>query len=253
MDPLLQLIQQRHPGSWGRVLDAGTGDSSLAWLCRLAPESWTAVCAEESRAEALQHRYRSQIRPQDRVLVGLWQDANFLRDECFDVVIADYLLGSCDRYAPFFQEQLVERLCQASREWLYLTGLEPYPTGTDHWLSRMASLRDSVLLLTGRRPHRELPQHWVERQLRKQGAEIAWTEQFANAYGVDFVQREVGAVERNLTELDDPGLSQVLRRRCARLRKQAQELLRDGQGLGESHDYVLAARLPGKAGPEPNK
>lgn len=244
MDPLLQCIQQRHPAPWGHVLDAGTGDSSLLWTLSLSSERWTAVCVEPERAAGLQARYGARFRSCDRLLTGLWQDESFLPGERFDTVLADYLLGSVDRYAPHFQEALLHRLCRACNGWLYITGLEPYSGG---WLTRLATFRDAVLLLSGRRPHRELPLWWVRSRLLEAGAEIAWTERFENHYDGDFVVRELGAVEDNLSELEDRGLAQVLKRRVHALRQGALETLQKRGTLGTSVDYVLAARFPGAA------
>jgi hypothetical protein len=244
LDPLLQCIQQRHPEAWGHVLDAGTGDSSLSWLVTLDSERWTAVCAEAQRAAGLRGRYGSRFRPQDRLLVGQWQDETFLRGELYDTVIADYVLGSVDRYAPHFQEALLSRLCAACGGWLYLTGLEPYSSG---WLLQLARFRDAVLLLSGRRPHRELPLQWVQARLQQAGAEIVWSERFRNHYDSDFVRRELAAVEENLGELEDRGLAQVLKRRAHGLREAGLDTLQICGTLGPSEDYIIAARFPGPA------
>ena len=249
MDRVLEHILSRPPqtGSWGRVLDAGTGVSSLAWVSQLPGAHWTAITAEPARAEALRERFGVG---NHRILVGNWQDPDLLQGETFDVVIADYLLGSCERYAPHFQDLLLERLLSVCQGWLFLVGQEPWPqpqNPAQQCLWELASLRDSVQLLLGRRPHRELPQAWVERQLRRCGHAAAWSERFSNHYDLDFVTREIHAIEQNLEALGDGGLAQVIRRRCHALRKRAQP-------VAYGRDYLLAInakppatvdRLPG--------
>ena len=221
MDKVLEHILARspRPQSWGRVLDAGTGESSLAWVSRLPCSEWTAVTADESRAQGLRRRFPPG---KNRLLVGNWQDPRFLERETFDVVIADYLLGSCDRYAPHFQEQLLERLLGVCRGWLFIVGQEPWSRPTNpaqRCLWNIAQLRDAVQLLLDRRPHRELPQDWVERQLARYGHPVNWSERFENHYDQEYVLREVNAIEENLHELADKGLAQLLRRRCHTLRQ----------------------------------
>lgn len=45
----------------------------------------------------------------------------------FDVVIADYLVGSIDAFAPYFQDKIFERLKPHVGKRLYVTGAEPLP------------------------------------------------------------------------------------------------------------------------------
>ncbi len=40
---------------------------------------------------------------QDQIIVGNWKDPSFLKGQVYDVVLADYLLGSIDGFAPYFQ------------------------------------------------------------------------------------------------------------------------------------------------------
>lgn len=37
------------------------------------------------------------------MVIGNWQDENFLKDRVFDTVLADYLVGAIDGFAPYFQ------------------------------------------------------------------------------------------------------------------------------------------------------
>ena len=92
---------------WGRVLDAGTGEHSLRWLSERPTEALAAVTASESMARGL--REKVPLRPQDRLLIGNWTDPTLLAGETFDTVLADYLLGAVDGFAPYFQDQLLPR------------------------------------------------------------------------------------------------------------------------------------------------
>lgn len=37
------------------------------------------------------------------MVIGNWRDENFLKDRVFDTVLADYLVGAIDGFAPYFQ------------------------------------------------------------------------------------------------------------------------------------------------------
>ncbi len=235
---LFEQVLRKHPPPWGDVLDAGTGASSWDWLLKQDCCSRTGVTAEAARAQAL--RGRPGMRPQDEVVEGLWQDTKLLEGRRFDVILADYLLGACDRYAPHFQEEMIGRVLSKCSGWIFLIGLEPPPVPTtpaQQCLFEVAQLRDAVQLLLGHRPHRELPQAWVERQFEARGATIAWKERYHNLYDAEWVNREVASLEQNLQLLEDRGLAQVLRRRCHALRQRAAEYLY--QAASYSFDYLL--------------
>ena len=85
---------------WGRFLDAGTGRHSLQWVSGLKTRSWTAVTGDPLRAQSLTRKFSRVMRPADQVVAGNWQDAAFLHGERYDVVLADYLLGAIDGFAP---------------------------------------------------------------------------------------------------------------------------------------------------------
>lgn len=243
MDSPLEHLARCHPGPWGRVLDAGTGQASCSWLSRLPCPAWVALTCEPARAEGL--RQRISLRPQDQILVGDWRDPELLRGQRFEVVVADYLLGACERYAPHFQEQLLERLCEHSSHWLYIIGQEP-PEGepeneVDDWFQRVASWRDGLQLLSGRRPHRELPEGWVLQRMQGKSHRLMWSAHFTNTYDHDYLERELGAMGHNLEGWSDRGLAQVMRRQVHQLRRQGQALLEaHGGSLSWGRDYLLA-------------
>jgi hypothetical protein len=51
----------------------------------------------------MQRMFPNRLRPDDSVVAGNWKDPKFLQGKIYDVVLADYLLGSIDGFAPYFQ------------------------------------------------------------------------------------------------------------------------------------------------------
>lgn len=51
----------------------------------------------------IQQIISARQRPQDRLLLGNWADSDFMVNERFDTVIADYLLGAVDGFVPYWQ------------------------------------------------------------------------------------------------------------------------------------------------------
>ena len=89
------------------------------------------------------------LRPQDRLLVGNWNDANFVSQlGIFDTILADYLIGAVDgsRYvehqaldrvliipmtydSPYTQDLVIDLLKDhlAPHGYLYIIGMHPIP------------------------------------------------------------------------------------------------------------------------------
>ena len=95
------------------ILDAGTGVHSLQWISSMPCKNWAAVSAsEEMTSRVRQHPLiASNMREgKDEVVLGHWGDPHLLEGQEFDVVIADYLIGSIDGFEPFTQDLIFERL-----------------------------------------------------------------------------------------------------------------------------------------------
>ena len=120
----IQDLQGDRP--WGTLLDAGTGVQSIRWVADLNTERWTAVSASPHHAQRVRDVISQSQRPDDRIVVGNWVDSNLLKDEVYDTVVADYLLGAVEGFAPYFQPYLFKRLRPLTRKRLYIKGLEPY-------------------------------------------------------------------------------------------------------------------------------
>lgn len=43
------------------------------------------------------------VKPPDEIVIGNWRDERFLEGQVFDTVLADYLVGAIDGFAPYFQ------------------------------------------------------------------------------------------------------------------------------------------------------
>lgn len=230
---------------WGDVLDAGTGWSSLDWLNRVPTRSLTAITACPRRAESLRRSFADSLRSQDRIVVGNWVDEELLRGQTFEVVLADYLLGAVDRFAPYFQGRLLDRLRPHVGGVLYLVGLEPYgdaPAGNPEaeLVTRIANLRDACLLHSQDRPHREYPRWWVAEELERRGYRVTSSRSFPIRYGATFVNAELDVALEALPRLE-PGLARTLAREEKALRARALEhILRHG-ALNWGQDYVLSA------------
>ena len=246
-DRLFQFIQNLQGSRpWGRVLDAGTGRHSLTWIASQSTAGWTAVTGEADRAKRLQQEFRSRMRENDRVIFGNWLDPAFLHQDIYDVVIADYLLGSIDGFAPYFQDQLFPRLRPHVRTRLYVVGLQPYDLFPDSSagliVREIARLRDACILLAGDRCYREYPLDWTLRHLESAGFTVEEVQRFPIRYSDTFVREQLDVCERKLPRIADVTLVSGLRERIGNLRERALELCRLAGGIRFGEDYVVAAR-----------
>ncbi len=249
MDDILFTTIQRFHGDrpWGAVLDAGTGVHSLRWICDLPTTRWTAITGSAGRRSALIAQFGDRMRSEDRILCGNWTDAGMLAGERHDVVIADYLLGAIDGFAPYFQDQLFSRLLRHVGSRLYVVGLAPYPEHAQSLGGRLileiARLRDACILLAGHRCYREYPLAWVLRSLEGSGYIVEDALSVPIRYGARFVNGQLDVCLRKLPHVQDTALAEQLRKHIAALRTQTlslRELKRGGIRFGE--DYVVAAR-----------
>ncbi len=231
---------------WGNFLDAGTGKGSLRWLLTLDTERWTAITASSGMAEQVTRELGDQKRPEDRLLVGNWSDPEFLQSERFDTVLADYLLGAIDGFAPYTQDQLFSRLRPLTGQRLYIIGLEPYVpySSTDpagKLIVEIGRLRDACLLLAGERPYREYPMDWVLRHLRQSGYRCVDAQRFGIRYGDSFIHGQLDMCDGRLRRLKDRNLAMALSEHVQALRQQALALNQTLGGLRHGHDYVICA------------
>lgn len=231
---------------WGAVLDAGTGRASMRWLLDRPTERWTAVTGSHAMAEATQAEIGDRAREQDRVVVGNWMDPELLAGERFDVVVADYLLGAVEGFAPYWQDRLFARLRPHVGRRLYVIGLEPYVAWrpddeAGRIVHAIGRLRDSCLLLGGDRPYREYPLDWVLRQIDLAGFRVRDVQRVPIRYGERFVTSQLDLASRAIDALPDRALASALQARIADLRAHALAVVNREGGLRHGHDYVIAA------------
>merc|ERR1712205_168727 len=109
--------------------------------------------------------------PEVEILVGNWRDEDFMRERQFDIVVADYLLGSIELHWPYGADEMVDRLLRALKPggYLLIVGLEPYELVLDRrasWQDRLVldigAIGDSASALAGDTTYRELPERWVQ-------------------------------------------------------------------------------------------
>ncbi|MBU4611600.1 class I SAM-dependent methyltransferase [Achromobacter sp. GG226] len=231
---------------WGRFLDAGTGSHSLRWVAGLQTDAWTAITGAEGMARQVRDTVSETQRSQDRIVVGDWADPDLLAGDSYDTVLADYLLGAIDGFAPYFQPYLFARLRPLVSKQLYIVGLQPYvPYFPDddagQVITRIGRTRDACLLLAGERPYREYPLDWVCQHLEASGFRVEQTRQFPIRYGQRFVQSQIAMCEARLPRFADAALAEAMAATLDRLRHEALALDDRLGGLRHGFDYVVSA------------
>lgn len=188
---------------------------------------------------------RSALRPQDRLVVGNWTDEALLAGERFEVVLADYLLGAVDGFAPYFQDRLFGRLRRHVGDALYVVGLEPMPDQASdpgaQIILDINRLRDACILLAGHRCYREYPMDWAVRSLESSGYRVESAERVPILFGERYVRGQLGVCERKLAHFGDRALAERMGEVVAALRARALAALARGP-IRFGADYVVSAR-----------
>jgi len=241
----IQRLQGDRP--WGTLLDAGTGVQSIRWVADLGTEQWTAVSASPQHAERVRKAIKGAQRPNDRIVLGNWVDPDLLKDEVYDTVIVDYLLGAVEGFAPYFQAYLFSRLRPLTRKTLYLKGLEPYvPTmrpdnNAGRILWEIGRFRDACVLLGNDQPYREYPASWVVDHLNVAGFTVRKVKHFDIRYKKLFVNAQIDVCAPILEKLADRKLAVALKARGEALRAEALDVIRAEGALCSGRNYVIAA------------
>jgi hypothetical protein len=213
------------------VLDAGTGQHSLSWVCSLGARSVTAVTVESWRTPELRAQY-----PEARLVEGEWSDPTLLAGESFDEVLVDYVIGAIDGHAPYYQYGFLERLRPHCRGRVHLVGLEPQPRDGSE-LDEVCRIRDACILLAGHRMYREYPRELVIRWLDRAGYRVRESEDFPNRIGPRFINGQLDVAVRKLPLIRDVATREALRGAIGELRERA--LARGERSWG--CDYVIEA------------
>ena len=242
----IEELQGDHP--WGTFLDAGTGVQSIRWVAELGTERWKAVSASPRHAEHVGNAIQQAQRENDRIVLGNWADPNLLKGESYDTVMADYLLGAIEGFAPYYQPYLFQRLRPLTRKMLYVKGLEPYvPTlrpddkaGRILW--EIGRFRDACLLHGDGLPYRAYPAAWVVDNLRMTGFEVLKVKHFAIRYKKLFVNAQIDICAPIIEKLADRTLAKALKARGEALRAEALDVIKSDGALCAGRNYVIAAK-----------
>ena len=231
---------------WGRFLDAGTGVNSSLWSTALVTDRWVGVSGSPAHARQVEAEIGVRLRPDDRLVVGNWADETLLAGERFDTVLADYLLGAVEGFAPYFQARLFPRLRPLIARVIYVVGLDPYVVGpaespADKMVRSIGRLRDTSLLLADETPYREYPAEWATHALTESGLRVTHARRFANRYRETWVNGQLDMALRRLPKLADRRLADALTDHVERLRVAGLELCRKEGGLRAGADWVIRA------------
>jgi len=205
--------------SWGRVLDAGTGTSSMKFLTSLETEEITAI-TNSDLIKTMLHKF--DIRDQDTIIHGDWTKIKSfpdLKGKVFDVVLADYLVGSMEFNSPFYQDTLFEILHPFVGDLLYVIGQEPYRLPSDmagehietkqkdfypaEYVARKLAMnifkyRDSTAIFSNERFYREYPIDWVVRTLKKSNFTIVKVIMFPILFGKEALEKQLENADGSL-------------------------------------------------------
>ena len=130
--------------------------------------------------------------------VAIQKGEYLCEDQMFDTILADYLVGAVDYFAPFFQDLLFERLGNHLKPdgVLYLTGLNPIPEKADSVATdlfcEVTKLRDACILLARSRPYREHPPDFVVRHLEQSNFKVL--DVVSTITVIKFILQEVGII-----------------------------------------------------------
>ena len=185
---LADTVATRHGNSksWGHVLDAGAGFSSMCWLMEQQYTSLTEITAtNKGRYGALDLRKAVHNFERVKIVLGNWKQPDFidtmLNTKLYDVVVADYLLGAIERHWPYGADTMMDRLLRVVKPggYLLVVGLEPYELildrndKQDRLVLDIESIGDVAARLTGVATYRELPEEWIRHQVERKNMDYA--------------------------------------------------------------------------------
>ncbi|MXO97739.1 hypothetical protein GRI97_01895 [Altererythrobacter xixiisoli] len=215
-------------------------------MAGLTTERWTAVSGAQRHAMQVRDAVERVRRPQDRIVLGNWADPALLADERYDTVLADYLLGAIEGFAPFYQHRLLARLRPLTGSRLYFIGLAPYVNQpaddpAARLVRQIGRYRDSCLLLSDDQPYREYPAEWVADHLEASGFKVLAAQRFPIRYKARFVNSQIDMCLPRLEGLADRNLARALRASGETLRQAALDHIAREGSISHGHDYVIAA------------
>ena len=253
-DILFSTIERYHEQKpWGRMLDAGTGVNSVKWMLGLDCEDWLGITADRRMKDNVVKEAKLEADESDRIVVGNWMEESFCSTlGMFDTIVADYLFGAVDGFSPHTQDLVMKKLKQHLKPGgaLYIIGMYPIPdhaSGPADIIAEIRRVRDSCILLAGHRPYRELPSEWVIRHLIKEGFEVRKTRNFNILHSKDSAVRQIRVARSKLDLMENGAVRGGMQLYLDDLEARVEEIMEesDTKSLTLSHDYVIAADLPG--------
>ena len=230
---------------WKSVLDAGTGEHSLRWLLGIPSESITAITASSQRAFRLNEIFKKNLRTRDCILQGNWLNQSFLQGKSFDVVIADYLLGAIDGFAPYFQEHLFARLHQHCNRTLFVIAQEPFPdtpkSEGGRLVNEISKLRDSCILLAGHRCYREYPKHWTINNLRRNKYSIIKEISIPIRINKQYLLRQLNVCQNKLPFFANKSVAEAMLQHITSLKVTAEQYCNQHGSFYFGQDYIIEA------------
>ena len=247
MDPLFQQIESWHGNkNWGNVLDAGTGRHSLRWLLGQSTRSVTAITGAQQRKDELSSQFLHQLGINDRIIVGNWLNQSLLADQRFDIVIADYLLGAIEGFAPYFQSKIFARLRPHCKAVLYIIGQEPLPHAFSkggELISELYRLRDACILLAGHRCYREYPLVWIQENLAQNGYQVLQSQTFPMSLGASFVRSQIQVCQSKLRFIQNRSLAKEMSFHIESQKNTLLNYINVHGSISFGEDYVIQAKL----------
>lgn len=254
---IIEKMQQKHRANsskqWGRFLDAGTGAHSLSWVRKLPLTSWSAITADSQMKATVEKEVSvpNSTEAQGEIVLGNWDDENLLEGKTYEVVLADYLIGSMDGFSPFKQDLIFDRLkrhIDPNTGILYIIGLEPIPYNENFpadVICDVVRMRDACILLAGHRCYREYPMSWVERMLESHGFKVLSTEKLPILYSEHSIRRQLNVARSKLPLFKDRALASAMGKSIDSLDGRMKDLVNraENRRIRQGFDYVIAAEL----------
>lgn len=284
-DQLFSRIEEVHLASgktsFGDFLDAGTGGHSLQYIAsvlhresllppvgadgeagfcsaehpsaclrNITMDQYTAVTASGPMHKAtLRRAAQFDVVGGGKIVVGNWQDPKFLEGKRFDTILADYLIGAIEGFAPYFQDLILHRLVEHLKPGgrLYVVGLTPVPDeikGPGDVFCRITKARDACILLAGDRCYREYPESWVHRHMRSAGLEIVDSLIYPIRQTHNTMVRQINVARDKLEFFPTDDLAEEMGVVLDELEEEAIEVTNKFGPIEVGSDYVISAELP---------
>jgi hypothetical protein len=252
-DALFGSIEnQQGDQPFGNVLDAGTGMHSLRWIATLGDRGmtkFTAITADKTMQQNVQREADAlEVSHLGNIIIGNWfGDSPLEINERYDVVIADYLVGSMDGFSPYQQDLMLPKLIKFLKPGgrLYLVGLQPLPDtapGDANIICKVRQVRDACILLAGHRCYREYPVSWILRQIENiPDLELLNTTNFPILYKHQTIVNQINVGKSKFPFFPTTELADQMRKVLDDLERQSFEATQRVERIRLGFDYVVAA------------